>query len=178
MKPQRLFGFAAALFAFTFAFTAEAKITINPSFQGTLVITFPDGEISLLEAGDAIPDVPSGSTVEVFDGQFTLDLEAGDKVSASCLDHEITASVAGSLSLQCGEESGLLKVLKGSLQLTDDQGKQSELKEGTEYTIQLEASEKTAPPTAAGEALGGPPAGGDLAEAPPVDSRSLESSPQ
>lgn len=155
--------------------SAEAKIAIQPDFKGTIVITDPKGEISLLEVGDKIPEIASKSTVEVFDGDFTIAAEAGDSVQISCLDHEAALAEGSSASLACGEDSGLLKSLKGTISVTDPDGKTTPVEEGKEYPIK--AGGKKAPATAAAAPEAGPAAGGDLGDAPPVDSRSVESSP-
>ena len=166
----------ALLFAFP-ARPAWAKVTLQPDFQGTVVITLPNGEISLLEAGDNIPEIPSNSMIEVFDGKFSLTTEQGDKIQVSCLDHDFEIANGGSADLSCAEESGLLKSVKGITKLIDEAGKEAEIKEGEEYPIRVTGAAEQAPPTEAGEPIGGAPAGGGLGDAPPVDSRSIESSP-
>lgn len=155
---------------------AVAKIELQTDFKGTIVITLPNGEVQVLEAGDKIPDIPSKSVVEVFDGEFILNTAQGDSVQSSCLDHDALVENGASISLSCSEKSGLLKALKGSVQLTDPAGQIKTLTETSEYAIQGE-EQTAAPATGAGAAPGGAPAGGDLAQAPPTDSRSLEASP-
>ena len=151
---------------------AFAKISINSDFQGTVVITLPNGEIALIEHGDPIPDIPQGSTLEVFDGNFTVTTEQGDQCKVSCLEHTGTASNVGSINLSCGEESGLLKVVAGSVHMVDPSGKESDISAGTEYPVQATTGEQP-PTTGATE-----PAGTLVSDgAPPPDSRSIESSP-
>lgn len=151
---------------------AQAKITINSDFEGTVVITFPNGEIALIEPGDPIPEIPQGSTLEVFDGTFTVTTEEGDQCQISCLEHSATASDGASASLSCAEESGVLKVTAGSIPIVTPAGTVSDVVAGTEYPIQAGGAEQ-APATAATEPAGTPV--GD--DAPPADSRSIESSP-
>lgn len=171
MKRGQIKGFLAA-FAFLLltAVPAFAKITIQPDFEGTAVVTDPSGEIKLFEPGDEIPEIVSGSTIEVFDGHITINTEAGDNVTLSCLDHDGVLSGEGSVSLTSSETSGLVKVVKGSLKMTAPDGKQTELLEGQEYSIKAEEAE--APATAAGE-----PIGTAVEGTPEPDSRSIESSP-
>lgn len=160
-----------------FTSPAFAKIALQPDFQGTVVITFANGEISLIEPGDAVPDIPSsGATMEVFDGHFTVMTQEGDSVQLSALDHLVTVANGASATLTCSEESCVLKVLSGSVELANAAGIKTTLAAGTEQTIQA-GEAAAAPATAAGEPTGGAPAGGSLAEAPPADSRNIQSSP-
>lgn len=155
---------------------AFAKITINPDFKGTLVITDPEGEINLVEAGEAVPEIKSKSQVEVFDGSFTLASEAGDEVELICLDYSFVAEGgAGTANLVCGEETGTFKSVKGTYTAIDGEGKESKVVEGTEFpmTLGAMAEDEEAEPTAAAEELGTPPA----EEFPEPDTRSIEASP-
>ena len=157
---------------------SQGKVTLNSDFTGTVIITAPNGELTLIEPGDPIPAIANGSTLEVFDGKFGVQTSEGAKVSVSCLDHEAVAKNGAAVSLSCGEKTGLLKVLQGSVELTDPNGKTATMSQNAEFTIQ-EAKEaaKTAAPTGGGEAIGGSPAGGELGDAPPVDSRNIDESP-
>jgi len=155
-----------------------AKITLDPDFKGTVVITSPDGELILLEPGDEVPDIVPGSTVEVFDGSATLHTEANDSIQASCLGNDFAVAAGDAASLSCGEETGSLKAIKGAIEATDPDGKTFEIAEGVEHAIKSRPGEpKKAPPAAAGEPPGGPPAEGALGETDVPDSRSLEASP-
>ncbi len=161
----------AFLALFLWVFPAQAKITLNNDFKGTIVITLPNGEISLIEPGDPVPEIPSGSTLEVFDGNFTLATQEGDTVQLTCLGSAIGVGGGGSASLSCAEETGLLKVLTGSAHVKGPTDKESDVAAGTEYAFK--GGETTdAPPTAATDPTGLP-----LAEDQPIDSRSIDSSP-
>lgn len=150
-----------------------AGITIKSDFTGTLVITTPEGEIQLIEAGEKIPQIPSGSVVEVFDGAFTITTGPEDLVHVSCLEHDATVEGGASLTLVCMESDGSAKVLEGTVILIDTLGKEIILGKGAEYLIQLTESPEEALPTAAGEETGFP-YDGDM---PDVDSRDIETSP-
>ena len=157
---------------------AEAKITLQPDFEGTIVVTKPNGEISLIEAGEQVPDIPNESTIEVFDGKFTVSVEAGDQVTTSCLDHDGSETGAGSMAVSCGEDSGNVKALRGTVKVTDEAGKETVLQEGQEYPVRAGGPKaKTAPPTQALETAAGKPVGGNLADNTPPDGRSIEASP-
>lgn len=152
---------------------AFAKINLDSGFKGTVVVTQPDGELVLLEPGDEIPEIPSGSTIEVIDGTVSISSEEGDEVEVACLDHSASASGAGSLTLNCAEDSGALKVVQGQVTVTDPEGTQTTLEAGKEFAFQRAAEAKTPEPTAATT--------NDSATAPEADSepdtRSLEASP-
>ncbi len=156
--------------------SAYAKITVDANFQGMLVISLPSGEVSILEPGDPVPDIPSGSMIESFDGTFTVKTDKGDQVQMSCLNHNVSAGEGSSVTMSCKEMSGSVKVESGTASLTDPSGQKTDLNAGTEYPIAQGAPKaEEAAPTGAGdgEVTGGAPAGGDLAEPPPVDSRNL-----
>jgi hypothetical protein len=110
------------------------------------------------------------------EGQVTVQAGQGDTVKLSCLGQEGTAGGGASVALSCGGDAGLLKVLQGSVNLIDREGKEANLSEGAEYPIQSDKSQG-APATAAEEPVGGAPLPGSLGSEPPIDSRSIESSP-
>ena len=182
-KIGSLLSLSFIVFLF-FPATAQAKIQIGKDFQGMLVITMPhmgtgevktNGEVIILEPGDTIPDIPSGSTLEVAEGNFTVTADAPDNVTISCLNHSSSLGNGASVNLGCGPSSGLVKVLKSSIVLLDEDKKEIRLKEGDQYEIIAKAlkTTKDAPATAAGELPGNPV----KPDAPPVDSRDLPSSP-
>jgi len=130
-----------------------AAVTVDPGFQGTLVITTPEGEINLVEPGDAIPEIQSGSILEVFDGEFRVTLGEGDEIELSCLENDASASGSASVVLSCGESNGMLKVESGSVTLIDPAGEQIDLAAGSTHEIVLTAIEE-APATAEGDQRG------------------------
>ncbi|MBN1689107.1 MAG: hypothetical protein JW893_08410 [Candidatus Omnitrophica bacterium] len=154
---------------------SHAAVVLEADFSGTIVVDLPDGEMLLLEAGDPIPEIPSEATIEIFDGEITVSTGPEDTVEVVCLQHYVTLGGGGSVSVQCGDESGLVKVKKGRVRLVDAAEREVDLEEGTEYPIQLGGpeegvEEKTgeaveeAPPVEAGEELGGPGMGGDVGD--------------
>ncbi len=158
MKNHRSIASMFFLFLTGLIFSASgyAAVTIDGQFEGTLVITSPDGEINLIEPGDAIPTIANDSIVEVFDGKFKLTAVEGDKVSISCLEHEGAIAAAASVTLSCGESSGQLKVEAGTVSMMDDEGKPVEVKAGETYDIKMPALQEAAPATAEGQELGLP----------------------
>ena len=155
-----------------FSVSGYAAVTIDSQFEGTLVITSPDGEINLIEPGDALPTIANDSIIEVFDGKFKLTSVEGDKVSVSCLEHEGAVSAAAVLTLSCGESSGQLKVETGTVSMVDDEGKPVEVKAGETYDIKMPALQEAAPATAEGQELG-LPASDNAADVNP-DSRNIQ----
>lgn len=174
MKMKKHFLLAALFLALAGAFPAdgEAVISVDPSFQGTLMIVFPGGEILLVEPGEDLPEIPPQSTIQVFDGQATIKTD-GDEVNVACLGQ--TGKAAGAVNLQCGPDAGVLKVLAGKAGVSDPTGKVVNVNEGEEYSIVPVPG--SALPTGAGEEAGGPGISGALGDEPPVDSRSIEASP-
>ena len=155
---------------------AMAAISVNPDFKGTVLMTKADGNVEMIEEGNEVPAIPNNSTLEVFNGSVTIQTEQGDQAALTCHANSISVGGGASASLTCGETSGKLKALKSDLKIALPNGKEALVKEGSEFDI-LSAEAPIAPPTEAGTPLGGDPAGGDLADAPPVDSRSIQASP-
>lgn len=155
MKTYRHLTTSAVLFFLcaVFASAGYSAVSIDPQFEGTLVITSPDGEINLIEPGDAVPTIVNESIVEVFDGKFKVTTAEGDKISVSCLEHEAVLNGAASVTLSCGENSGKLLVETGSVSLTDDEGKSVTLNAGESFDIQMPVLSEAAP-TEEGEELG------------------------
>lgn len=89
---------------------AFSEITINADFSGTIVITFPDGDIALLEAGDPLPSIPAGSSIEVFDGAFSVKTGTDESVSVGCLGSQFSVSGGSSATVTCGDLSGTVNV--------------------------------------------------------------------
>lgn len=141
-----------------FASAGYAAVSIDPQFEGTLVITSPDGEINLIEPGDAVPTIVNDSIIEVFDGKFKVTTAEGDTISVSCLEHEAVLSGVAAVTLVCGESSGKLDVEAGTVSLTDDEGKVVTLNTGESFDIQMPALSEAAP-TADGDGLGFSPDG-------------------
>jgi hypothetical protein len=87
-----------------------AKVTIDPSFTGTLIVTLADGSVSIYESGDPLPKIPQGAMIEIFDGAVSIQTEAGDQVQLGCFGNGQAAGGGSSGELSCGPTSGLLKM--------------------------------------------------------------------
>ena len=175
-KPKIFAGILVFPTLILFAQSANAKVTFQNDFAGTVMISSPDGKMNIVEPGEPIPEIPPNSTVEVFNGHATFNADAADNLKLTCLGHDMTVKTAAQATLKCEESSGLLQVAKGSVNLVDPAGKGLIIGEGKEYRFQAEAAKYNAP-TEAVPTVGGAPAGGNLGAEPPVDSRSVESSP-
>lgn len=171
MKTYRCLSTGVVLFFLcaVFASAGYAAVSIDPQFEGTLVITSPDGEINLIEPGDAVPAIVNESIIEVFDGKFKVTTAEGDAISVSCLEHEAVLKGVASVTLVCGESSGKLDVEAGPVSLTDDEGKAVTLNAGESFDIQMPVLSEAAP-TAEGEELGLPSEDSDT----DPDSRNIE----
>ena len=159
---------------------AQAAIALEPDFEGTVIITSPEGEISVIQPGDPIPHIPNGATLTVSEGQFTVKTDPGDSVSLLYLGHSGVVANGAVANLSSVQDSApaTLKVLNGSVAWQNDEGKKSVLPVGAQYPILPQGqTEKEAPPTGAGEPVGFAPIGGDVGQPPPVDSRGIQASP-
>jgi hypothetical protein len=163
----RAFLLAGLVMSLVGAGTASAKITLSADFEGTLMITTPEGKVVMLDAGNPIPPIESGSTVEVFQGVMTVELSEGDACSLGCLGKTGTVAGPATVKAQCGEKTGEVKAVKGEVIFED-----GKVAEGETKSLAL-GEAKQAAVTAAGEEIG---TGTDLG-VPPVDSRSIETSP-
>ncbi|OGW72577.1 MAG: hypothetical protein A2Y02_01430 [Omnitrophica bacterium GWA2_52_12] len=158
MKLERLLRFLA-FSTFIYAGLAPwnsawAVITVDPDFTGTLILTAPDGNVTLFESGDPLPVIQDGATLEVFDGNLTIHIEGDEHVQVGCFGQNQTAGGGSTASLSCGESSGTLKI------------------GDKEYALSAQPEEKPAP-TAAAEPTGVP-----LDGTVNPDSRSIQASPQ
>ena len=171
--PIKAVTLATLLVAFFISPAAEAKINIQPDFQGTLLVTFPDGKVQMYDAGEAVPDIPSGASIEVFGGKVSISVDQGESIKLSCLGSEASVGGGSSASVACGEDDGKLSVEKGSAQVKQADGTQKDVAEGQEYTIKpASGGEENEPPTGEGN-----PLGTTAPEVNPPDSRSMEASP-
>lgn len=183
MKPTRSMALIYGLIVFFTAFVstvsaeimiekdAEAVASEEGKFSGTIVLTYPDGRISILESSDEIPAIPSGSTIEIFDGNFSLASGEQDEVTIACLGVEFSASGSAAATLTCGEENGRLVVRSGQLTTKDDAGNLVTIAAPNEFPIALGKILEAAP-TAAVD-----PTGFDLATETVPDSRNIDASP-
>ncbi len=130
----------------------RAQVTIAPSFTGTLIITLPDGDVTLLENGDPIPEIPQGATLEVFNGSIKVQTGSGDNVQMGCFGSGQSVGGGSSATLSCGETSGLLTI------------------DGKEYPI------SGAPAAAAEPTADADPTGVPSDQDPDPDSRSIQAS--
>ena len=166
---------ATIVAAFFISPVAEAKITIQPDFQGTLLITFPDGKVQMYDAGEALPEIPSGTSIEIFGGKMSLSTDQGDSVKLTCLGSEASVGGGASCSMGCSEAEGKLNVTKGPVQVTQGDGTQKSITDGQEYPIKAKEDDnaQNPPPTSEGQPALGTPAPD---AAPPPDSTSMETS--
>ncbi len=160
-----------ALFVFSLVLVPSvfAKISVEFS-QGSVIVNSPDGNVKLLDSGEPVPEIQDGSTIEVFQGEFKISTGAGETVGFSCGGNSGTVGGSSSALVTCGESSGTLEVLEGTVTLTDANGNQKNLKAGDK--LDLEIVQKSAEPAAAEDEEGA--AQGNQEEEP--DSRSIEAS--
>ena len=72
-----------ALVSFVFLFSVKTIFAVSApaaspiileQFTGQVIITFPDGRKVTLEPGLPVPEIPSGSTIEVISGTIVIDV--------------------------------------------------------------------------------------------------------
>lgn len=173
---------AALLFTLIFSTSLSAAISIvkvdDPNipasdtvYKGTLVITSPDGRITILEPSDPLPVIEQGSVLEIFDGYFTVETGEGDNLTVSVLGNEFTVSDGTSVTIVANQTEGKIIVRKGFASYKDTAGQISMINAPKEFPVAL--GESLAPlPTADG---GGEGFGIGTETVP--DSRNIESSP-
>jgi len=184
MYHRRVYSILIILLIFTLTFVAPAfaKISIVPTnlpgiesttgdFAGTLVLTGPDGQIKIYESGDAVPEIVSQSTIEIFDGHISVALQEGDKATFSLLGNEFKAENETEVTLICGVNDCKIVVRKGLVSYTDETGQVGTVKAPDEFQVFL-GKPLTAEPTAEGETTGF-----NLEPEVVPDSRNIESSP-
>lgn len=144
--------FAVLMVVMSMASTSWAKVTLNPDFTGTLIVTLVDGAVSLYEKGDVLPEIPQGAILEVFDGSISIQTESDDQIQVGCFGDQHGVGGGSSAELTCGAASGVLKV------------------DGKEYSISGTPAQ-VAEPTAESEQTGVP---SEKVSEP--DSRSIQAS--
>ncbi len=130
------------------------EISTDQVFTGTLVLTYPDGRIEILEPGDEIPSIPSGSTLEIFDGHMRVVTQEGDSVSAGCLGQEFQVSNGASATISCGQQEGKIAVLSNFVTFVGEDGQQKTVAAPDVLPIILGQPLLPAAPTAAVESPG------------------------
>lgn len=137
-----------------------AEIRVNSDFEGSLVITSPDGSTQIYNPGDKLPVIPAGSKITVIGGTAEISTtEESEKVSGSCLNANADVSGGSSVKISCGDKTGNLEVLKGKAVVKLLSGEDKALQTGDRYPIVSEDSKLPADPTSAGESLGSTPPG-------------------
>jgi len=120
----------------------HAAITLEPDFSGTVILTLPDGEIAFLEPGDRVPEIPSGSQIEVIEGSATIRTEEGDSATIALIDHDVVVENGSSVTVEDQGVSATLKVLKGQAELIDFEGGSEILQTGSQRTVGIEELEQ------------------------------------
>ncbi|MDP3919480.1 MAG: hypothetical protein Q8R76_01555 [Candidatus Omnitrophota bacterium] len=144
-------------------------VDINSDFEGTLVITTPDGEIILVQPGESIPEIAPGSVLEVFDGQFAVATAAGDSVVVLHLDHEVTVADGASLEFIGTEDQGNVRVVNGPVTVLTNVGEEIILNTGDEYIIQSQSFLPGLPATAEGRSTGFSPDDDSIPDSSDID---------
>ena len=137
-----------------YSFDIPGDVSLDPQFEGTLMMTSATGEITLINEGDAVPAIPAGATVEIFKGTGNFKADGKDVFEIGC-EKDV-------------ERAGEAKILTGGVNVVDPTGDSVPLESGSVYPIKV----LEAPPTAQTN-----PEGTQVGDLPPVDSRNVPQSP-
>lgn len=173
MKIRGIHGLVVFAFLLLASSNAHAKITIDPGFTGTILLTAPDGTVKLIDASSEMPEIPSGSVLDAIDSVLVIKTEAGDSVSVGCLGNSVSVSGGSAAGVTCTSEGGEVKALKGEIQVLDAAGAATIVREGSSQPLEPSLLKNAAPATADIASPNGQPVAGG----PEVDSRNIESSP-
>lgn len=153
-----------------------AEITLKGDYKGTVIITDPQAKATVLDEGMEVPKIADTSNIEVFDGSMIVELEEGETVTLFCGGNKGNVSGPGSFAVKCTDKEAYYEAVKGTLSLVTNKNEGFDLKEGERKNVDiLPTVNDAAEETQANQETGTQINQNDLT--PPVDSRSLESSP-
>ena len=124
------------LAAFSFASTSLLAEIVLENVTGTVSITTPDGQVMTIEAGQPLPAIPSGSTIEVVTGKAEISATPPDAVNV--LINGATATVQDgtkvsvTVDLRTGDAS--LDVVTGSVSIIQPDGTTETVTEGSTFS--------------------------------------------
>jgi hypothetical protein len=175
---KRLTAAVCLFWVFCFSFSAFAAIEIGPGGKGVLIITDPnatdpDQLIVMVDLEkEPVPPIPDGAILEIFDGEFTVIVTGTDTVDVTILDHEMTLTGGQSVNIFSSGNEGVVTPETGDITIIDPIGDEVPVRLGERFPIKLIETDDDEE-TAAGEPLGLPMSD----TAPPIDTRSMEASP-
>lgn len=128
-----LLAFLAVSFLLSPVLSADIVIE---NATGTIIITTPDGQVTTVEAGQPLPAIPSGSTLEVVTGSADISATPPDEVNV--LVNNTTATVRDGakvgivIDLRTGDAK--MNVLEGSVAVLLADGTTQTLTEGAAFS--------------------------------------------
>ena len=140
-------------------------------FKGTIVLTAPDGSISILEPTEPVPAIKPGSVLEVFDGYFSVETGDGEQVTISVLGNEFTLANGASATVIANQTEGKVIVRKGFASYSTPAGQANTIQAPQSFPVVLGQPLKALP-----TAEGGTQGFETSTEAVP-DSRNIDASP-
>ena len=121
---------------FSLAPTALHAEIVLENVTGTVSITTPDGQVMTIEAGQPLPAIPSGSTIEVVTGTAKISATGTDVVNVLVNGATATvqdgAQVSVTVDLRTGAAS--LDVLAGSVSVLQTDGTTQTVTEGASFS--------------------------------------------
>jgi hypothetical protein len=114
---------ATTIFFFQGSLSAQTTIL---SRTGTIKITLPDSTVLVIGKDDALPDIPSGSKVEIISGSLDIgpsagfiQLVVGDSVATVKAGDRVTASIDPATKMEGFKVSaGQIKIITGNTSTT------------------------------------------------------------
>ena len=104
-NKKKILLIAVALLAITFFQSDLMAEGLVLNHTGTIRVTRPDGVVLMIEPGQALPDIPSGSRVEVLSGSIEIEpsegfiqVVVGASVATVKAGDNITASIESNTS--------------------------------------------------------------------------------
>ena len=143
-KNLKFLAVLGLLVSSVFLLTQSAFAAVTIANQtGTVKITAPDGQVATVEAGNPLPNIPAGSTIEVVTGKAEISASDGDTVNVLVNDSTVQVGNGAKVSVRIDLRTGNanLDVVAGNVQVLNPDGTTTEVNEGGSY--EAPASEPT-----------------------------------
>ncbi|MBI4397836.1 MAG: hypothetical protein HY586_01775 [Candidatus Omnitrophica bacterium] len=139
-----MFSVFVACTVFSLPGVSFAQIAIGNQ-TGTIKITAPDGNVITVEKGQPLPDVASGSKVEVVSGSANILATEGDVLTVVLNDKTVSVQNA-EISVYIAFDSGNanISVVSGDVVVTNPDGSTQTLTQGSVQSVSAQTPANTA----------------------------------
>ena len=132
----RFFFAVAAIFVVIFATPSAFAAIAVENLTGTLSIKTPTGEVMTVEAGQPIPQIPSGSTIELITGSANISVSGTDVanflINNSTVVLKDGSKVGVTIDLQTGNAT--INVIAGSVEVLQPDGTTQTINAGSQFS--------------------------------------------